>query len=262
MARNDIEYKAVLGMKTASVANSNLDGTGTLVTVVQSTGNLTINKVVIKASANTTEGMVRLFVEEPGKVIKLLEEVTISARHVCGGTVPTISHVVNFPKGFVLKKNWKLLASTENAEPFNVFAECLDWEFPASETKVQQEAMTKMADISTANPNLDGTGTLAYVAEGAKDGTRVNSLSIKAQGDTANGMIRLFIKDDVGNIKLQREFRVPESKQTKVVPAYGRKIIFEGGLHLPNDYMLLISTECADHFDLITEGYTWEYKPV
>lgn len=71
MARNDIQYKAVIGMATADVANSNLDGTGTLVDVVVAGGNLTINKVVIKASENTSEGMVRLFIEEPGKTIKL-----------------------------------------------------------------------------------------------------------------------------------------------------------------------------------------------
>lgn len=260
MARNDIQYKAVIGMATADVANSNLDGTGTLVDVVVSGGNLTINKVVIKASENTSEGMVRLFIEEPGKTIKLLEEVTIAAR-VCSGTVPTISHVVNFPKGFVLEKNWKLRASTEQAEAFNVIAECLEWDFPASETKVLQSASTTMEDISTANPNLDGTGAMATIASGALNGTRVNSLSIKAVGNTDNGMIRLFIKDDAGNTKLQREIRVPESKQTKVVPAYGRNIIFEGGLSLPPRYSLLASTERADLFKLITEGYDWEYKP-
>ena len=248
-------------MATADVANSNLDGTGTLVDVVVAGGNLTINKVVIKASENTSEGMVRLFIEEPGKTIKLLEEVAIAAR-VCSGTVPTISHVVNFPKGFVLEKNWKLRASTENAEAFNVIAECLEWDFPSSETKVLQAASTTMEDISTANPNLDGTGAMAIIASGALNGTRVNSLSIKATGNTDNGMIRLFIKDDAGNTKLQREIRVPESKQTKVVPAYSRNIIFDGGLSLPARYSLLASTERADLFKLITEGYDWEYKPV
>lgn len=159
---------------------------------------------------------------------------TIAAR-ICSGTVPTISQVVNFTKGFVLEKDWKLRASTENAEPFNVFAESLEWDFPASETKVVQAGVTAMVDINTANPNLDGTGALVTIVTGALNGTRVNSLSIKAVGNTDNGMIRLFIQDDRGTIKLQREFRVPESKQTKVVPAYGRKIIFDGGcLFLPD----------------------------
>ncbi|MFZ1331203.1 MAG: hypothetical protein WAR83_03395, partial [Flavobacteriales bacterium] len=194
MARNDIEYNAAIGMTTADVPNSNLDGTGTLAEVVVSKGNTTVNKVVIKASDKTTEGMVRLFVEEPGKTIKLLEEVTIGAR-ICSGTVPAISQVVNFPKGFVLEKNWKLLASTEKAEPFNVFAECLGWDFPSSETKVEQVAVTSMNDIDTANSNLDGTGTLGTIVTGTLNGTRINSLSIKAIGNTDNGMIRLFIKD-------------------------------------------------------------------
>jgi len=103
---------------------------------------------------------------------------------------------------------------------------------------------------------------MVTIASGSLNGTRVNSLSIKAIGNTNNGMVRLFIKDGSGNIKLQRDFRVPESKQTKVVPAYGRKISFDGGLSLPNGYTLLASTEQADVFKLITEGYTWEYQPV
>jgi len=152
MARNDIEYTAAIGTATAVVANNKLDGTGTLVTVLVAGGSITINNVVIKASVMSTEGMVRLFVEDPSKNIKLLEEVTISAR-VSSGTVPTVSHVVNFVKGFVLEKNLKLLASTENAESFNVFADGLAWEFPSPETKALQAASNTMADISTANTN-------------------------------------------------------------------------------------------------------------
>lgn len=67
MARNDIQYKAAMGITTANTANNKLDGTGTLITVLVAAESTTINKVVVKAAVNTTEGMVRLFVEEPGK---------------------------------------------------------------------------------------------------------------------------------------------------------------------------------------------------
>jgi len=260
MARNDAQSKATPGMITANTANNKLDGSGTLVTLLVAGESTTINKVVIKASVNTTEGMVRLFVEKPGKTIKLPDEVTVAARDQ-SGTTPTISQIVNFPKGFVLKRGWKPKASTENAETFNLFAECLEWNFPASETKVLKVGVTSMEDISTANSSLDGTGAIGTVATGALNGTRLSSLSIKAVGNTDNAMIRLFIKDDGGTIKLQREMRVPESKQTKVVPAYGRKIYFDGGLSLPAGYSLMASTERGDLFKLIAEGCTWEYKP-
>lgn len=261
MARNDIEYKAVIGMATVKVANNKLDGSGAIDDVVVAKENTTVNKVVIKAADKTTEGMVRLFVEDPSKGISLLQEVTIAARDYTG-TVPTISHVVNFAQGFVLEKGWKLRASTENAQPFNVIAECLEWTFPASQTKIQQDAITAMEKISTANPNLDGTGALTSIVTGALNGTRLNSLAIKALGNTDNGMVRVFIQDAGGQIELEREFRVPESKQSNVVPAYGRIVPFPGGLSLPAGYSLLASTERSNLFQLVVEGYAWEYKPV
>lgn len=130
MARNDIEYTAVIGMAGISTANSNLDGTGTITNVVVAAEDTTINRVVVKASATTTEGMVRLFVEDAVSV-KLLHEVIIGSR-TCSATVPATSHVVEFPRGFVLRKGAKLRASTQVAEPFNILAECLEWKFPGA----------------------------------------------------------------------------------------------------------------------------------
>lgn len=260
MARNDIEYTAVLGMANISTANSNLDGTGTMTDVVVAADDVTINRVVVKATTTTTEGMVRLFVQDSVST-KLLHEVQIGSK-TCSGTVPSTSQVVEFQKGFVLKKGARLRASTQVAESFNIIAEGLQWRFPASETKIIQVGVTAMADLSTANANLDGTGTLATLVVGADNGTRINSLSIKAIGNTDDGMIRLFIEDPARNIRLQREFRAPETKQTAVVPAYARMIVFPGGLTLPSGYTLMASTQRSNAFRLIVEGYSWRYAAV
>lgn len=259
MARNDIEYTATIGMITAKTANGNLDGTGTTVVVLTNAAaaGITINRVVIKAEGDTSEGMVRLFIDN-GSTVDLLEEVTIGAR-TCSPTVPTTSQVVTFAKGFVLEMGHKLRASTEVAESFNVLAEGLEWGFPASETRVEQEGFTTRTSVKTANPNRDGTGSLGTILTGTDRGARINSLSIKSLGNTTDGMIRLFFKHPGGATKLQREFRVPQTTQTAVVPAYGRMILFPGGLSIPAGWSLMASTENTADFMLIAEGYTWKY---
>jgi hypothetical protein len=50
-----------------------------------------------------------------------------------------------------------------------------------------------IAQVSTANTNLDGTGTLAIIAAAGATGTRIDGLLIKATGTTTAGMIRFFL---------------------------------------------------------------------
>ncbi|MEK6616874.1 MAG: hypothetical protein AABZ32_12350 [Bacteroidota bacterium] len=75
----------------------------------------------------------------------------------------------------------------------------------AAET--QYTANTGMAVISTANGETDGSGTLGTVltspASGAS-GTLVKTVTIKAQGNTTHGMVRLFVYDG-DTTRLDRE---------------------------------------------------------
>ncbi len=123
------------GMVTISTANSNLDGTGTLGTVL--TANTSINGayiscIVIKAQVSTTPGMIRLFINIPGGgATNLLMEIPVPAV-TKSSTAPSFFHRVDFNgRGFALKPTWLLKASTENGESFNVFAENLEWTYPA-----------------------------------------------------------------------------------------------------------------------------------
>ncbi|MFN8331326.1 MAG: hypothetical protein U0T81_08930 [Saprospiraceae bacterium] len=54
---------------------------------------------------------------------------------------------------------------------------------------------TGFVTISTANSNLDGTGTTTLLLTAGNDGTLIKSLIIKAQTSTSQGMIRFFIKN-------------------------------------------------------------------
>ncbi len=126
------KYEANTGFTAISTANSNMDGTGALVTILTAASNGTIiQSIIIKAQVNTTPGMVRLFLYDGASATKLLTEVPVG--YVTkSGIAHSFSHRIDFnEKDFALKSGWVLKASTENAESFNVIAEGLDWEYPA-----------------------------------------------------------------------------------------------------------------------------------
>lgn len=127
------KYTANTAMATVSVANPNLDSTGTLATVLTGAANgTTIQSIVIKATGNTTDGMVRLFIFNPTTgFTRLFMEIPVPAI-TKSATDHSFSHRIDFGgKGFALKSGFTLRASTEKAETFNVIAEGLDWAYPA-----------------------------------------------------------------------------------------------------------------------------------
>jgi hypothetical protein len=109
--------------------------------------------------------------------------------------------------------------------------------------------------VSTANTNRDGTGTLASILTGATDGTRVHRITIHATVTTTAGMVRLFI-DDLTNKRLWRE--IPISAVTVSASVAGFEYILELfgelALHLPNGYILKASTHNAEAINVIAEG--------
>ena len=60
--------------------------------------------------------------------------------------------------------------------------------------ETQYVANTGMQTISTANSNLDGTGTLSSaILTGSANGTLIKTVTVKAQVTTTQGMVRLYI---------------------------------------------------------------------
>lgn len=256
----ETQYTANTGMQTISTANSNLDGTGTLSSAIvtgASNGTL-IKSVTVKATGNTTQGMVRLFIYD-GTNTRLVAEIEVPAV-TKGANDPAFE--VRMETNFALKSGYSLKASTENAESFNVIAEGLDWTYYTSSVRPESTkftANTGNGQVSTANTNLDGTGTLGTILTAASSGTEIQSVTIKGTVNTTAGMIRLFIYDGT-NTKLLSEIPVEATTKSATAHSFSKRITFGGsGFALKSAWLLKASTEKGETFNVVAEGLDWTY---
>ena len=124
----------------------------------------------------------------------------------------------------------------------------------AAET--QYTANTGLVAISTANTNLDGTGTLGTLLTAAANGTLVKSVTIKATTNTTQGMIRLFVYDGT-NTRLVSEIEVDAVTKSTIDETFEKYI--ELNLKLKSGDLLKVSTQNAETFNVIAEGLDWAY---
>ena len=128
MLNERAKYTANTGIAIINTANTALDGSGTLVTLLTAASNGTfVKNVIVKSSSgNTAQGIVRLFIYD-GTNTRLLEEIEIRPAVAASGIAhsfdTTISLNFNLQSGYILK------ASTEKATTFRVFAQGLDWTY-------------------------------------------------------------------------------------------------------------------------------------
>jgi hypothetical protein len=114
------KYYAVMGMANISTANSNLDGTGAVSSVITSGSDSTIiKKITVKATQTTTLGMVRIFIER-NSMFWLLDEINVSAT-IQSSSQSAFEYVVF--SGITLNNGDAIYAATQNAESFNVIVE-------------------------------------------------------------------------------------------------------------------------------------------
>jgi len=254
----ETQYSPIIGMGQISTANSNLDGTGTLVSAFTSAGDTFIKTINIKAITNTTQGMVRLFLYD-GTNTKLLQEVEIPAV-TKSASDPAFETTI--PINFCLKSGWVIKASTEKAETFNVIVETLQWAYYT--TSVRSDTTKYFAHngsktLSTANSNLDGTGTLGALITAVSPGTIIKSINIKALQNTTDGMVRIFLDNAAGTVRLFREIRVPAVTKSATAPSFHHKLNFPDGLFLKPGYVLQGSTEKAETFKVVSESVDLSY---
>lgn len=108
-----------------STANTNRDGTGTVGTVATGvTGGRMVNRISVQATGTTTAGMVRLFLYD-GTNYRAFREIPVTATTVGASTA---AFWAEFPVyDLVLaSSSVTLVASTHNAESFDVIAYCGD----------------------------------------------------------------------------------------------------------------------------------------
>lgn len=101
-----------------TAANTNRNGTGTLVSIITGATNGTrVDDIAIVAAGTTTAGVVRLFISD-GTNIRLWQEILVAA--VTPSTTVSVWSYTLLNQALILKSGWSLQAATNNAETFNV----------------------------------------------------------------------------------------------------------------------------------------------
>jgi hypothetical protein len=125
------------GIAAISSANSSLTGASSTAVITAGGANGTLIKsLTIKATGPVTTGMVRLFVgNNSGSSISLYKEIPVPTTPALSAT-PTplpmlLTYECNLGGGLKLEDGYKLSASTQNGEPFNLVAEGLDITYPS-----------------------------------------------------------------------------------------------------------------------------------
>ena len=108
-----------LGVATISAANTNRDGTGTIVTVYTAgPAGSRIAMIEIVATGTTTTGVVRLFLSNGTTTWLWAEHLVTAVSPTASGAVWSKQIVPVVPA--VLPSGWSVRASTHNAETFVV----------------------------------------------------------------------------------------------------------------------------------------------
>ena len=124
MCESNLNYIASSGYANISTANSNLNGTGAMGTVLSASSDGTIiHSITIKATGSTSLGMIRLFIGSSGPKF-LLTEICVPSNVQ---TAVENAFELTLPMPIILSAGWSLYASTQNAESFNVIASANTW---------------------------------------------------------------------------------------------------------------------------------------
>lgn len=119
-------------------------------------------------------------------------------------------------------------------------------------------AKVGIAQVSTANTNRDGTGTIEIVFTAGTNGSRIDAINLKAVNTTTAGIIRLFIHDG-SDARLFAELPVTPLTPGASTPAWEAQLNTNTftqvlPLILPTGYSLRASTHNAETFNVIAVG--------
>jgi hypothetical protein len=107
---------------------------------------------------------------------------------------------------------------------------------------------TAQAQVSTANTNRNGTGTIATVFTAGSNGSRIDDIYITATGTTTAGVVRLFLNDGT-NTYLFEEILVTAITPSTTVAVF-QSVQLNLGLILANGWSLRASTNNAETFNI------------
>lgn len=125
--------------------------------------------------------------------------------------------------------------------------------------RAKYTANTGTTLISTANSNLNGTGTLGTVITAASNGTLITRVFIKATTTVTRGMVRLFIYDGTNTCLLKEVSVNPVTIVTTTGIDQSFEAILDMNFNLKSGECLKASTEIANSFSVTAEGLDWTY---
>ncbi|MBI5541257.1 MAG: hypothetical protein HY951_14420 [Bacteroidia bacterium] len=284
----ETQYTANTGVAVLNTSNSTLTAVGTLGTniwkVIDAAASpskgLIIKTITLKAQTDTTQSMVRLFINNGSGSTgdaynKLISEIEIPAV-IKSATSPAFE--ITIPVDYALLANDELWATFEFASgspSINVIAEGMDWNYYSAAVRPESSnytANTGMDTITAANTNLTGAGTQGtdiwniITATAGKNGTQIQSVTVKSKltATTSAGMVRLFLNDGSGDGTthnfLLTEIPVEATIQSGTAHSFSRRIDFSGkGFFLKSGWKLRATTETNDDFNIIAEGLDLTY---
>jgi hypothetical protein len=111
-------------------------------------------------------------------------------------------------------------------------------------------ARTAIAQISTANTNRNGTGTIGTVFTGGTNGSRIDDISIVATGTTTAGVVRLFINDGTTSY-LWQEILVSAITPSTTVQVFSFTLLNQALILASSSWSLRASTNNAETFNIL-----------
>jgi hypothetical protein len=114
---------------------------------------------------------------------------------------------------------------------------------------------TWFAQVSAANTNRDGSGTIVDLVTAGANGSRIDEVEIEAAGTVTAGVIRLYLYDGT-NTRLFKERLVSATTPSTTVKVWEDVVTFLNGLNLPPGatWKLRVSTHNAETFNIFARG--------
>lgn len=108
-------------------------------------------------------------------------------------------------------------------------------------------------EISTANTNRDGTGTVATIVTAGAQGSRVDLIRSVAEGTTTAGVVRIFLHDG-STFFLVKEIIVAAVTPSTTVETSTLEWAPTEPIILPSGWTLRASTNNAETFNIFVFG--------
>lgn len=120
-------------------------------------------------------------------------------------------------------------------------------------TTAQYAATVQCAQvqITTANTQRTGSGTIGTLIIGGTNGTRVDDIYITATSSTTAGVVRLFIGDGTSLPRLWQEILVTAIASPGTSTQTFNTSLLNQGLLLKSGWFIAASTEKSEPFNVI-----------